>query len=541
MPTAGRRPPSSPTGSASRTRTIRNYAAQANSGGVDRRVRTGGYRLDRAAWATRRTTPRRGTSPAVRTARVIRSLIDATDGLDVYETAAANHVSDSTFEADLGRVRARLDGTGLSLERHGSRITLDGTRDGASATAGRAVPRGVVARACSSSTRSARRSPRSATSARRSSRGSPTPATHRTSTGSTTCCCTPRSRSTAWRRTTRSRARRGGSGRRGARRDAAATSGPLADLLARLVTRALRHDGRSRRPGAPHPPARDTCRDAHDRDARRRMPRAGRSRLGCRSCAASSRARHPRTSSTSTTRTSSSGSRCTSTTSWRGRASASFSRNPLTASIKAAYPLIYELAVYIASELARTEGIVVNDDEIAYIAMHVGAYLDRRRSRGERVRVAVVRARLPRRAHGARRAHPGGGRRRRRGRRAGRRRGRSADLVVAVLEPRRARRAPRASWRRSRPRPTSSGSAPRSRASAGRAAGRGSRRRSRATSPPSCSCAGCAGLDRDGAIRMLGDRMIAAASSTAPTSRARSNASASRRRRSPSTSRCRTP
>src|SRR4029453_4742479 len=65
------------------------------------------------------------------------------------------------------------------------------------------------------------------------------------------------------------------------------------------------------------------------------------------------------------------------------------SRNPLTASIKAAYPLIYELAVYIASALARTEGIAVDDDEIAYIAMHVGAYLDQRRSRGETVRVAV--------------------------------------------------------------------------------------------------------------------------------------------------------
>ena len=64
--------------------------------------------------------------PAERVTRVIRSLIDATDGLDVYETAAANHVSDSTFEADLARVRARLDGSGLSLVRHGSRITLVG-------------------------------------------------------------------------------------------------------------------------------------------------------------------------------------------------------------------------------------------------------------------------------------------------------------------------------------------------------------------------------------------------------------------------------
>ena len=87
------------------TRTIRNYAAQANSGGVIVESGPAGYRLDRAAWANRGTPARRDSSPAVRAARVIRSLIDATDGLDVHETAAANHVSDSTFEADLARVR----------------------------------------------------------------------------------------------------------------------------------------------------------------------------------------------------------------------------------------------------------------------------------------------------------------------------------------------------------------------------------------------------------------------------------------------------
>jgi lichenan operon transcriptional antiterminator len=47
----------------------------------------------------------------------------------VHETAAANHVSDSTFEADLARVRARLDGTGLTLVRQGPRIHARGSRD----------------------------------------------------------------------------------------------------------------------------------------------------------------------------------------------------------------------------------------------------------------------------------------------------------------------------------------------------------------------------------------------------------------------------
>lgn len=68
----------------------------------------------------------------------------------------------------------------------------------------------------------------------------------------------------------------------------------------------------------------------------------------------------------------------------------SFSRNPLTRSIKSSYPLIYELAVFIASRLQAAEDIVVNDDEIAYIAMHVGAYLEQQSRRRDAVTCAVV-------------------------------------------------------------------------------------------------------------------------------------------------------
>ena len=68
----------------------------------------------------------------------------------------------------------------------------------------------------------------------------------------------------------------------------------------------------------------------------------------------------------------------------------SYSRNPLTRSIKSSYPMIYELAVYIASRLQAAEGIEVNDDEIAYIAMHVGAYLEQQSRRQDAVTCAVV-------------------------------------------------------------------------------------------------------------------------------------------------------
>lgn len=68
----------------------------------------------------------------------------------------------------------------------------------------------------------------------------------------------------------------------------------------------------------------------------------------------------------------------------------SYSRNPMSRSIKTSYPMIYELAVFIASEIQRLESIVINDDEISYIALHVGSYLERQSRREERITCAIV-------------------------------------------------------------------------------------------------------------------------------------------------------
>ncbi|MEA9984544.1 BglG family transcription antiterminator [Subtercola sp. RTI3] len=68
----------------------------------------------------------------------------------------------------------------------------------------------------------------------------------------------------------------------------------------------------------------------------------------------------------------------------------SFSRNPMTRSIKSSYPMTYELAVFIASEIARKESITINDDEIAYIALHVGSHLERQARREEMVTCTLV-------------------------------------------------------------------------------------------------------------------------------------------------------
>lgn len=65
-------------------------------------------------------------------------------------------------------------------------------------------------------------------------------------------------------------------------------------------------------------------------------------------------------------------------------------RNPLTRSIKSSYPLIFDIAVFIASIVQRERGITVDDDEISYIALHLGSHLERVSRREERVTCTIV-------------------------------------------------------------------------------------------------------------------------------------------------------
>jgi lichenan operon transcriptional antiterminator len=68
----------------------------------------------------------------------------------------------------------------------------------------------------------------------------------------------------------------------------------------------------------------------------------------------------------------------------------SFSRNPLVRSIKTSYPMIYDVAVFMASQIQRAKSITMNDDEISYIALHLGSFLERKSRREERLTVAIV-------------------------------------------------------------------------------------------------------------------------------------------------------
>ena len=67
-----------------------------------------------------------------------------------------------------------------------------------------------------------------------------------------------------------------------------------------------------------------------------------------------------------------------------------WSRNPLTRSLKSSYPMIFEIAVFIADGLGDLLGIPLLDDEIAYIAMHVGGRLERSRHAGALLTATIV-------------------------------------------------------------------------------------------------------------------------------------------------------
>ena len=68
----------------------------------------------------------------------------------------------------------------------------------------------------------------------------------------------------------------------------------------------------------------------------------------------------------------------------------SYSRNPLVRSIKTSYPMIYDVAVFMASQIQRAKSITMNDDEISYIALHIGSFLEREARREERLTCAIV-------------------------------------------------------------------------------------------------------------------------------------------------------
>jgi len=65
-------------------------------------------------------------------------------------------------------------------------------------------------------------------------------------------------------------------------------------------------------------------------------------------------------------------------------------RNPLTRSLKSAYPMIFEVAVSVVGGLQERLGLRVDDDEIAYVAMHIGGRLERSRRAASLLTATIV-------------------------------------------------------------------------------------------------------------------------------------------------------
>lgn len=65
-------------------------------------------------------------------------------------------------------------------------------------------------------------------------------------------------------------------------------------------------------------------------------------------------------------------------------------KNPLVSRIKTTYPLIYDIAVFIANEFKDKENVFVNEDEIAFIAFHIGAYLENNKNYENKVTCIFV-------------------------------------------------------------------------------------------------------------------------------------------------------
>lgn len=110
-------------------RSIRSYVTAVNARvapGVAVESGPQGYRAGPDAAAALRAAAETGT-PRDRLHTLVRALLDSSDGIDVFETADRLHVSSATLDADLARVRGLLGGTELTLERSASSARLRGT------------------------------------------------------------------------------------------------------------------------------------------------------------------------------------------------------------------------------------------------------------------------------------------------------------------------------------------------------------------------------------------------------------------------------
>lgn len=65
-------------------------------------------------------------------------------------------------------------------------------------------------------------------------------------------------------------------------------------------------------------------------------------------------------------------------------------KNPLTDEIKHNYPFLYDISVYITSRLGDLMDITIDEGEISFIAIHLGAYLEGQSQAKNKIRTVVI-------------------------------------------------------------------------------------------------------------------------------------------------------
>lgn len=67
-----------------------------------------------------------------------------------------------------------------------------------------------------------------------------------------------------------------------------------------------------------------------------------------------------------------------------------YTKNPMVESIKNSCPTVYDIAIYISLELMHHYHIRINEDEVAFLALHIGAEIERQKSNSEKVRCVLL-------------------------------------------------------------------------------------------------------------------------------------------------------
>lgn len=367
-------------------RSVRSYVTAVNarvpegdaieSGPAGYRAAAGAAAALRAGAETEAGTPRE------RLHALVRALLDSADGVDVYDTADRMHVSSATLEADLGRVRTLLSGSDLALERSGSRVRLTGTelaqRRFVSRLAHDEMDEGAF------DLGSLRRAADSMAIPSEALGAFKTDLVARLGqmgyfVNELAAADVVLHVAIAADRVAQGRALDAVHG------DPDSTRARLADVIGELtirhfgvelgqgdrlhlaalvLTRIVVPGSRDEPAIAPDPGIAAAVRAAVEHAAAAYLVDIAHDDFVERLTLHVQNLVH------------------------RAREQA-WSRNPLTRTLKSAYPMIFDVAVSIASELAETLGVPIRDDEIAYIAMHVGGRLERSR-RAETTLTATI-------------------------------------------------------------------------------------------------------------------------------------------------------